>query len=210
LPEPLIQSLRHMATRLACEGNLPPRLSFVAALRQEGVTLVSQAFATMLAHDTGRRVCYVDLNWWWPSPHMHTLNTQTPGVAGVLKGETTWQRALIHTTRLNLNLLPAGLLSPAQRPSFARRPALGAMLDEINRQHDFVILDIPALQASTDAVPLASLGKASCVVIRQGGSTRNAVCAALAGLHHMPIVGVAMNRVRIATPNWLLKWIPQG
>lgn len=208
-PQEIVHSLRHMITKLNRTQNLPAKLAIVSALRQEGVSLISLALAALMAHDLSRRVCLVDLNWWWPSTAMRDLAAKSPGIFPILHGEVKQDAAIIRTNHPNLTILPAGNLPTTQRPVIARGAALQTLIEELSRSVDHVILDVPAILTTSDAIPLASLGDACCTVIHQGISTRTAVRQALGEINHMPILGVVMNRVQMTTPAWLLRAIPQ-
>lgn len=204
-----VKHYRHMVTRIMRDRDFPKRLAVVSALREEGVTYTSLALATTIAHDLERSVCVVDLNWWWPSRTMRILRDSSPGLSSVLYGEANLENVLVHTTDPNLTLLPAGDLFPAQRPVIARGKPLHEQIQRLSEQFDHLILDIPAVLATSDAVPLASLGTDCCMVVRQGVSNSTSTGRALDEISHLSVVGVVMNQVKIATPSWLLKWIPQ-
>lgn len=208
-PTTMEQPLRHMVTRLSRDQQLPPKLAMVAALRHEGVSLISLALAAIMAHDLSRTICLVDLNWWWPNAFMQSLTPNSSGIALLLRRESQWDQALVRTTLPNLAILPAGHLLPEQRSVVARSTALKNLLEELSLRVDHLILDIPAILTTSDAIPLASLGDACCPVVQQGVSSRSMVGRAVDEVRHMPLVGVVMNRVRVTTPAWLLKLIPQ-
>jgi Mrp family chromosome partitioning ATPase len=208
-PAALVDSLRHMVTKLSRSHRVPAKLSVVSALRQEGVSFVAQALATIMAHDLSRRVCLVDLNWGWSSASMRDLATRSPGLLPLLHGEVPWNIAVVQTNQPNLSILPAGPLPTAQRPMLARSDRLPALIAELRQHFDHLIFDVPAILSTSDAIPLASLGDACCVVVRQGISSRATVKRALAEIDHLPALGVVMNRTQVATPPWVLNWIPQ-
>lgn len=204
-----IEAIRYMTTRLMATNELPQRCAVVAALREEGATYTALALAVTLAHDTDRRVCYVDLNWWWPAARLRGMPYGEQGVATVLSGETTLAETLLATNYNNLSLLLAGNLPAAQRPVVARSAALPALVTQLSEQFDHLILDIPAILTTSDAIPLTSLGDATCVVVRHGVSTSSLTRQALQQIDHVPSLGVILNRTQAQTPAWLLKWIGQ-
>lgn len=209
LPLNLIHSLRHMVTKLNRGQQMPAKLAVVSALRQEGVSFVTQALATLMAHDLSRRICLIELNWWWPSAPMREWASHHPGLLPLLHGEMTWEAAVVQTNHPQLSILPAGAIPAAQRPVLARSYALQGMIAELSKEFDHLIFDVPAILTTSDAIPLASLADACCVVVQQGISSRATVKRALQEIDHLPMLGVVMNRVQVATPPWLLKWIPQ-
>jgi hypothetical protein len=251
-PAEVVNSMRHMETTMLYKGDLPARISMVAALREEGVTYTTLALATTLAYDLAVRVCVVELNWWSPSINVRpvleqstadksdadgwrksrrakrqaaeraaaeaasatlTDSTAQPtdptGLAAVLTKTKTLDESLIQTALPNLALLPAGSLSPAQRPAMARSDVLKACIEQLGRRFDHILLDIPAILATSDAIALASLGTACCLVVRQGVTPVSNVRRALDDVKHLPMLGVVLNQARLVLPRWVRALVPQ-
>jgi Mrp family chromosome partitioning ATPase len=206
-PIEVVDNLRYTVTRIERNSSLPPRLAIVSALREEGVTYLTQALAATVAHDMPVSVCVVDLNWWWPSATM-LAGQDNPGLAGVFNGEATLEEIIVPTSLPNLALVPAGQLPAERRPVIARSQVLVQIMEQLSKEFDHLILDVPAVRATTDAVPLASLGDACCLVIRQGVTTAEDVRLALDEIDHLSILGVILNQVRLKTPRAILKFIP--
>jgi Mrp family chromosome partitioning ATPase len=237
-----------METTLLYKGSLPPRISIVAALREEGVTYTTLAMATTLAYDLAARICVVDLNWW--SPGMRTQPepnadassgtdgtnkavrpkrqrdkatsdkseaaiqmalspADTTGLAAVLGRSAPLDEVLIPTALPNLALLPAGIIAPAQRPALARGDRLKSCIEQLSRRFDHILLDIPAILATSDAIALASLGTACCLVIRQGITPMNSVRHAINDIQHLPVLGVVLNQAQMNLPGWVRALVPQ-
>ncbi len=198
-PLTVVDQMRRFISRLGRKESITPRLSFVAALRQEGVTYVSWAFATTLAYDVETTVCIVDLNWWWPSE----LSRKVPacgGLGAVLTGQATLDQAVVNSGKHNLAILPAGELSPNERALFSRSTALKQIIQELAGHYDHLVLDIPSVLASPDAIPLASFGDACCLVIHQGVTSVTEVKNAMNDLDHLQQLGVVMNKFHPNTP----------
>jgi len=204
----MIDALRRMISRLVLRDALPARLALTSALRQEGVTYLSRALATIMANDLNVRVCVIELNWWWPN-RLFLSESETGGLAAVLAGEIPLRKALVHTGQRNLVILPAGKMAQADRPVLARNEALKNIIQELSEQFDHLILDIPAILTTNDAIPLVALGDSCCLVIHQGVTSIENVRMALDDIDHLKITGIIMNKARIATPPWILKLIPQ-
>jgi Mrp family chromosome partitioning ATPase len=117
--------------------------------------------------------------------------------------------ALVCTADPCLAWLPAGDLDPSQRSPAARSHALEAILADLSRQFDYLILDIPAIRATSDALPLASLGAAGCLVVSQDGASVGTAQRVLDEVAPLPLLGVLMNRVDLKTPRFLLQFIPE-
>ncbi|MCB0060924.1 MAG: hypothetical protein KDE19_02370 [Caldilineaceae bacterium] len=208
-PTTTVDAHRYMVTRLLVNQELPQRTAIVSAIREEGVTYNALALATLLACDTPKRICYVDLNWWYPAPQLQTATKYNRGIAALLQQNAEWNDTLVATNYGNLSLLPAGDLAPQQRAVTARSGVLAELLAELSAQFDHLVLDVPAILTTSDAIPLAALADAGCVVIRHGVSSGDLTKRALADIAHLPMLGVIMNRTGSNIPAWLLKWIPQ-
>ncbi|MCA9936600.1 MAG: hypothetical protein KC415_21845, partial [Anaerolineales bacterium] len=82
-------------------------------------------------------------------------------------------------------------------------------LDELGKRYDHLLLDTPAILATSDAIPLASLSNGSCLVIKQGVTSIENTKRALDDIAHLHILGVILNQVIVKTPKLFLKYIPQ-
>jgi Mrp family chromosome partitioning ATPase len=233
----VVAGCRRLVTGLKYRGLLPRRLALIAALRGEGVTHTALGLAATLASDLDVKVCAVELNWWAPGMERHMVGVEVPakrrrfgsggpaaaaavlthaepafgsgGLAAILTGKATLDQALVATSLQNLQLLPAGALPVEQRPHMARGEALAACLDELQQRYDHLVLDVPAIMVTSDAVAIASLADACCMVVQQGVTSTNLVRQALDEVQHLQLLGVVLNRVQVNTPAWLRGLIPQ-
>lgn len=233
IPTETANNLRRMITGIMHRENLPARISVIATLRKEGVTYTTLALAATLANDLNTRVCAIELNWYNPGMLDH-LSTSTKkrgtkpssrraiqqgdtdamiadnrGLAAVVSAEATLEDVLIQTDRPNLSLLPAGDLPMSQRPLIARSDRLKECIAELDQRFDHLILDIPAIMFTSDAIALASLGSACCLVVQQGVTPINDVKTGLDEVKHLPMLGVVLNKTHIHTPKWVRAFLPE-
>jgi Mrp family chromosome partitioning ATPase len=199
-----VESYRHMLARLTREAPLPARIALVTALPEEGVTTNAIGLGLTLATDLPASVCVVELNWWRPGLARLLGGLPGPGLADA----PALEQAFIRTSLPNLALIAAGALPVEERPATARSQQLKDTIEQLGQQFNTVLLDVPAILATSDAIPLASLAEACCLVIRQGATPMNTVKRALDDVSHMKILGIILNRVRIATPRFIREWIP--
>lgn len=231
----IVQSFRYMSTELTLNSELPRRVAVIAALRGEGVTHTAVALGATLSSDTGASVCVVELNWWAPGmislldprvvveasakkggkkskaeiPSLDPVLPGHPGLSKVLANEASLDDAILHTDIPNFDLLPAGELPIAKRPSVARSAALRQFLDRLSERYDHLILDIPAVRTTSDAIVLASFGNACIVVARQGATSITSVQQALDDVKSLTMLGVVLNKVSIQMPDWARGLVPQ-
>ena len=224
-----IGQLRRMITDLLVDQRLPTRIGFTAALRGEGVSFITLASAVTLAHDTGKHICAVELNWLAPGM-LHNLNPpppvsgkrrrrepapppppvpNLPGIAEILRGQATIDEALLATNHTGLWLLPAGVVTLEQRPLLARSSELRTLLDRLGERFDHILLDLPAILQTSDTLALAALADAYALVVRHGVTPITEIRQALSDIEHVPVLGVILNQARIATPRWIHRLIPQ-
>jgi Mrp family chromosome partitioning ATPase len=203
----LLENLRRMVTRIYYKDGLPKKLSLTSAIRQEGVTYIAWALGMILAEDLQKKVCVLELNWWFPTEQLAFAQEQ--GVASLIKDELELDEAVIQTNFENLSLLPAGFLPQEQRSIIARSDKLIEIIEQLSEQFDYVLLDIPAVRGTSDAIPLAAIADKCCLVVRQGVTDLADVRLALDDIGHLPILGVIMNSVSLNTPSILMKLIPQ-
>ncbi len=137
------------------------------------------------------------------------VSANTTGIATVLTGALSLDEVLIPTALPNLALLPAGIVPPGQRPALARGDALKTCIEQLSRRFDHILLDIPAILATSDAIALASLGTACCMVVRQGVTPMSNVRRALDDVKHLPMLGVVLNQSQVYLPRWIRALVPQ-
>jgi Mrp family chromosome partitioning ATPase len=223
-----VRNLRRMSTHLMYQSMMPRTLACVATLREEGVTYTTVALGLTLAHDLAASVCVVELNWWTPGleqllggrsgdpPRKRKAATaekpaapMSPGLAAVVQGRATLDEALVPTARPNFMLLPAGTLDIGQRTAMARNGVLAEQIAVLRRRFDYVLMDLPAIALTSDAIALASLSEAAVIVVRQAATPITATQAAVDEIKHLKLLGVIMNRVTTKTPRWIVRLLPQ-
>lgn len=205
-PGDVVESLRYMLTRLAKDKVIPSRLAMTSTLREEGTTYLSRALATIIAHDLQASVCVVELNWYWPSRDTAVF---PQNLSAVMQNKSTIDEALVATNWPNMFMIPAGQMPPTQRAIITRSENLQHTINELAGKFDHIILDIPAILSTSDAIPLASLGNATCVVIHHGVTPVEKIRQALDEISHLSIIGTVINLSQTNIPARLLQFIPQ-
>jgi Mrp family chromosome partitioning ATPase len=201
------ETMRFLAAHIQKKcGEFPKRISLFSSIRGEGVTYICRALGLTLAEDFGSRICLVDLNWHAPSP-MIGASSNGKGIADVLNGNETLDSLLEQVKDYPLPVLHSGKLDENKRPVVARSQALADLLCELDTRFDSLILDIPAILSTSDAVHLAGLASASCLVIRQGVTPLPSVKSALDETSHLNILGVVLNRTTLNTPDFLVNLV---
>lgn len=209
------ERLRYLLERLRGAGGIPRRLSLVSALSGEGVTHIARSLGAVLAHDTGHRVCVVDLNWWTPAATPG--DAQSLGIADVVfwpnsvgpPREAVGPRssALVPTDDPNLWFLPAGDLDETHRPAVAHDDRLKMVMAEIAERFDYLVLDLPAVLVTSDSMTLTRLSDQFMLVVRQGATTQAQVQAALDDLVAVPCAGIVLNFTETKIPRIVRRYL---
>lgn len=202
-PYETILSMRQLYSRMESQVKvIPKRLGITSSIRGEGVSYLTRALATTIAHDAGVDVCIVETNWW--SPSVDTPN----GLGAVVNGKHYLNDVIMTTNYPNLVIIPAGNLSPNERSIGARSESLKQIFRELEDRFDHILIDLPAIHATSEAVPLANLADSLCMVVRQGVTSSPRVRKSLSLLGHLDVIGVVMNQVETYTPQFLLNLFP--
>jgi len=204
-PEVVVIPIRRMISRVLRDGEFPKPLALVASLRQEGVTYISRGLGTTMAEDLEATICVVELNWWWPSAAPAAF-AQAGGLASVIAGKTDLDSAVLRTSRPNLFVLPAGSSPIEKRASMARSTVLHKVIADLQSRYDYLLLDVPAILACPDSIPLVSLGAACSLVIRQGATAMVDIRAALDDIDHIKQIGVIINQNRVNVSQFPFKY----
>src|SRR5919201_2526628 len=145
-------------------------LAVCSAIAGEGKTTVSIGLAVTIAQDfPERRVLLVETDFRQPVLAGDFGVDASPGFADCLLNDQPINSAYRATLLDNLCLLPAG--GPVERPTrLLRSTRMVAALAAIRQDHDLVILDVPAILGSSDALFLSNLADAAEFGVRGGGT----------------------------------------
>jgi Mrp family chromosome partitioning ATPase len=207
-PPAVTESLRYLVVRMRLSrgADLPERLGITSTVSGEGVSYVVRSLALVLAHDVGRRVCLLDVNWWQPT--QWGAVPDRPGLADVIREDVGLDEVLVSTDHPGLSILPAGPTTHAQRPLLANRPELAKTLVDLSERFDHVLIDLPAIQATSEALTLAECCGNVALVVCDGVATDSHVKAALEELVGVNLLGVVFNRNATKIPAFIRRRIP--
>ena len=209
VPREVCEQIRLMVGRLRLidGGDVPARVGLISSIGGEGVTTLARCLGLVLSNDLGRTVCIVDLNWWSPAPWTNDDETRG-GVAEVIAAGAPLDAVLVETGNAGLAFLPAGRSALSERPLLSNSEALGTVLDELGERFDHVILDLPSVAASSDAVTLADRAGNVLLVVQQGAATDADIQAAVDRIGAVTLLGSVLNRHASRLPAFVRRRIP--
>lgn len=160
----------------------------------DGKTLVSANLAGVLADDPTRRVLLIDADLRGPVQHTLFGLPQTPGLADYLQGRVTIEQAIQPTSIPNLHVITAGHLPP-KPPVLLGSERMQALLGELQKTYQWIVIDTPPLLAVTDASVVARECVGLIMVVRMGKTPRTLIERAQGMLAEMrlPVLGCILN-----------------
>lgn len=170
-------------------------LLVTSAAAGEGKTFVSSNLATVLAQG-GARTLLLDADLRRPQVHHAFGVPATPGLAEVLAGTIALEAALRPSGVPNLTLLPAGAL-PGNPSELLGGAAMAALLADLERKFDRVVIDTPPVQAVTDPCVVAALAHVTLPVVSAAHVSRTVARRASEALRRVGarVLGVVLNQV---------------
>jgi len=173
-------------------------------LHGEGVTTISRALAAVISQDMDVRVCWVDLSAAGGSSVEEDGKPRHPGLHEVLTFQVELSEALQETYSPRLSLLSAGNIANGRRNvAVAKGREVAALLDELDRRFDCLILDVPPVLATSAGLALVRHASSYLLVVRQGVTTVNQVRTVADELKSMASLGAVLNQYRSRVPKWL-------
>lgn len=177
---------RNPTSRIAeCCRSLRTNILFSAADRQFKTIVVSSAnpqegkttsviyLGTTMAQ-SGQRVLLIDTDMRRPRLHKALQIPKQTGLSNLIVGDVDYDEAIKTTEVPNLYVLPCGPLSP-NPAELLMSQRFQAVLAELVKRFDRVILDSPPLQVVTDAVVLSKQADGVILVVRADKTHREEI-----------------------------------
>jgi len=139
----------------------------VAGINEKNITpLISANLALSFAR-SGKKTILVDANFTNPNIHEYFGKANESGFSEFLFDEKNIDKYLQKTDETNLKIISSGIkLSYAS--DTIERASLQKVLKEIEKEADVIIINVPALNNSSEAFPLFSIIKKALLVVRLG------------------------------------------
>jgi tyrosine-protein kinase Etk/Wzc len=193
-----IENLRSLRTSL--QFALVEARNNVVAIGGPAPGVGKSFIAVNLAHvlaSTDRKVLLIDADLRRGRLHRYVGESRQPGVSDVLSGSAPLEVAIRRTHLPGLDLLPTGRIPPNPSELLATQK-FQAMLAEVSRKYDLVIIDTPPVLAVTDASLVGRLAGVNLLVLRSGEHSIREINLALKRLAQsgIEVQGAVLNDVR--------------
>jgi capsular exopolysaccharide synthesis family protein len=171
-------------------------LTVTSPVPGDGKSFVSAHLAKAFA-DAGRRTVIVDGDLRRGGLHANFAVARQPGLLEYLLESSTLDDVLRDTPRENLAVLPRGGSDPRAAERLMS-PRIAALMTELGRRFDVIIVDSPPLGAGIDPLVLGTATSSILLVLRAGETDRGMAHAKLKLLARLPIrlLGAVLNGMR--------------
>jgi capsular exopolysaccharide synthesis family protein len=192
------EAFRHLRTNLRyLDVDRPVKVFVVtSAVPEEGKSAIATNLAIAFA-SAGQRVLAVEADLRRPRLARYLGVKRSAGLTDVLVGRSTLEQAQQRWRETNLWVLPAGYL-PTNPSELLGSQSMAALLEDLRRAFDVVIIDTPPLLQFTDAAVAAARTDGALLVVRSGTVTQAQVSGAAATLRsaNARVLGTVINRVK--------------
>lgn len=163
-------------------------------LAGEGKTTVAINLA--IAHAQHVSTCLVEADLRRPTIAAVFGSRAPHGLTEVLQGTSSLSEVMLQPDGIqNLSVLPAGAV-PENPGELVSSAAMRALVDDLRKQFDFVVIDSPPIIPFADCRVLSSVVDSVVLVSRSGSTTRAALARSmelLAAVHSAPIAELVLN-----------------
>lgn len=146
----------------------------VAGINEKNATpLISANLALSFAR-SGKKTILVDANFINPNIHEYFGKGNESGFSEFLFDEKNIDKYLQKTDEVNLKIISSGIkLSYAS--DTIERASLQKVFKEMEKEADVIIINVPALNSSSEAFPLFSIIKKALLIVKLGKTNISAV-----------------------------------
>jgi tyrosine-protein kinase Etk/Wzc len=168
-------------------------LGVTSSMPGEGKTTTSTNLAVAFAQQ-GHRVILVDADLRRGRVHEAFGLAGRPGLTEVLRGASRLQDAVRRSVLPNLAVLPAGTFPPNPL-EFLGSEQMDSLLTFLREKFDMVIVDLPPVLLTADALAVSSKSDAVLMVVRAGTTDRRAAQQSAAQLRSVgaQVIGAVLN-----------------
>jgi capsular exopolysaccharide synthesis family protein len=167
-------------------------IAMTSALSGEGKTTSAVNLALVSSLGVERRILLVDCDLRKPKIHRALGLRPEAGLAEVLLGQATLDKAIVRVEGTQLDVLPVRAMPP--NPSeLLSSPAMRTLMEQLVQRYDLVLLDTPAMLALPDAKTLSEMTDGIVMIVRADVTPQDDVNTALDILDRRRVLGLVLN-----------------
>jgi len=171
-------------------------IAITSALQGEGKTTAAVNLALVNSMNLERRVLLVDCDLRNPKIHKSLGLRPEAGLAEVLQGQASLDKAVMRVEGTSLDVLPVRS-QPSNPSELLASTRMRNLIEELVGRYDLVILDTPATLALPDAKTVSELTDGLVMVVRADKTPQDDVQAALDVLDRRRVLGLVLNGANV-------------
>lgn len=129
-----------------------------------GKTFVSSNLAVIMAH-AGSKVLYIDADMRKGYAHKLFGSEKNKGLSDILSGKSSVKDAITNLPNAGFDYIPRGQVPP-NPAELLMHPRFEALLGEVSKNYDLIIVDTPPILAVTDAAVIGRYAGTTLIVAR--------------------------------------------
>jgi len=174
----------------------------------EGKTVTCLNLGIVLAERPERRTIVVDGDLRKGNIASYLNIENSPGMADLVRGDTTIEAVVRPTVYANLFVIPAGQAQRHEVGELMGRPELQDIAGDLRRRYDYILFDTPPVNRAADAAVLGQAVDGALVVVRMNKTHRESVDRAIRLLHasSVTVAGLILTHQKFYIPNYLYRY----
>jgi len=172
LPDTEITKLVQRLFSQTRKGSGPKVVSFSGIVRDDRSSWICARAGEALAEQVDDSVCIVDANLWSPRLHVHLAAANSIGFGEALTTKNPIQNFAKPLRKLNLCLIPSGLVKPGIYFSAERYRERFA---ELREAFEYILISAPALSRETEATLIGQLADGVVLIVEANHTRRETV-----------------------------------
>lgn len=176
-------------------GKTCKRICITSGSAGEGKSITMLNLAISIS-ETGSKVLLIDADLRRPAMARLLMEKTTPGLSNVLAGLDDVENAIRKDVYPNLDVLFSGDIPP--NPSeLLGSDRMNALMEEMSKKYDYILVDTPPVNVVSDACVVASLLDGVLMLVRQNRAKKDEVKRAVSRLQltGAKLLGFVLNGV---------------
>lgn len=203
-PFVLQEAYKTLRTNLlfSLRGNGCKRFCITSSMPGEGKSITILNLAISIAQ-TGKRVLLMDADLRRPALARLLAENATPGLSNVLAGQLSAAEATRMQLYNNLDVMFSGDIPPNPSELLSSEQMM-ALLEELSRKYDFILVDTPPVNMVSDCCIVANMLDGVVLLARHGKARKDGVRQAVNQLQltNTKLLGCVFNGVAATTKKY--------
>ena len=152
---------------------------------------------------TGAKVLLIDGDLRKPRIHQYLGVVKTDGLSTILSNQKSFEEVVYRNLREGLDVIASGSIPP-NPAELLSSDAMGALLEKLKTQYDYIFFDTPPVTVVTDAAALSKYIDGMVIVVREGYTNHESIEHAinLLNIAEAKVIGFFVNDIEAAGANY--------